>query len=61
MTKKRSNLIAKRLHLTKSKKILRRVCGQNHFNARESRKIVKNKRQDKPLNKNFYQTVKQHI
>ncbi|MBL7141497.1 50S ribosomal protein L35 [Patescibacteria group bacterium] len=53
--------IAKRLKITKNKKILHRTCGQDHFNARESRKITKNKRRNKPLSKSLRKTLKQHL
>ncbi len=60
MTKTRKS-IAKRLKITKNKKILHRTCGQDHFNARESRKITKSKRRYKPLSKNLRKTLKQHL
>ena len=38
--------IAKRFKVKKSGKILKRTCGQGHFNARESGQIKRNKRRD---------------
>jgi large subunit ribosomal protein L35 len=37
---------AKRFTLTGSGKLLRRKAGQDHFNARESGKVKRNKRRD---------------
>jgi len=36
--------IAKRVRITKSKKVLKKKAGQDHFNARESGKKMRNKR-----------------
>lgn len=52
---------AKRLKKTKNKKILHRACGQDHFNAHESRKITKNKRRDKLLSKGISKIIKDYI
>ncbi|HNU95843.1 MAG TPA: 50S ribosomal protein L35 [Candidatus Magasanikbacteria bacterium] len=38
--------IAKRFKVTKNGKILKRVAGQGHFNARETGKENRNKRRD---------------
>ena len=35
---------AKRYKITKKKKIIKRACGQNHFNSRESGKVGRNKK-----------------
>ncbi len=35
---------AKRYKLTKKGKIIKKTAGQNHFNARESGKVTRNKR-----------------
>lgn len=37
---------AKRFIITKSKKVMKRTGGQDHFNARESGKTTRNKRRD---------------
>ena len=42
---------AKRMKRTGSGKIMFRKAGQDHFNARETGKTVKNKRRDVSLNK----------
>lgn len=37
---------AKRFIITKTKKVLKRKCGQDHFNARETGVTKRNKRRD---------------
>lgn len=37
---------AKRVIITKNKKIIKRKAGQNHFNSRESGKVGRMKRRD---------------
>lgn len=54
---KTKQLIAKRIRITKKKKILHRTCGQDHFNARESSKITKNKRRKRKLSKAYHKTI----
>lgn len=39
----------KRVVFTKTNKILVRTAGQDHFNARESGKVTRNKRRDRTL------------
>ncbi|MBL7053844.1 50S ribosomal protein L35 [Patescibacteria group bacterium] len=53
--------IAKRIKKTKSGKLLHKTCGQNHFNAKESGKIKRNKRNKKTLSKSLRKTISQHI
>lgn len=53
--------IAKRFHVTKNKKVLKRKNGQNHFNSRESGKVTKNKRRDVKLNNTDTRNVRQTI
>jgi len=36
--------VAKRFRVTKNKKILKKKCGQNHFNSRETGKVSRLKR-----------------
>jgi len=40
------------------KKIIRRKAGQDHFNARESGKVTKNKRRDRKAHKTTTKTIK---
>ena len=35
---------AKRYKITKKKKIIKRACGQNHYNSRESGNVGRNKK-----------------
>ena len=58
---KTRKLIAKRIKSTKNKKILHRTCGQDHCNAKESRKITKNKRRYKPISKTLKKVIKHHV
>lgn len=43
----------------KKRKIIRRKAGQDHFNARESGKVTKNKRRDVQAHKSNKKTIKQ--
>ncbi len=61
MSNKTRKSIKKRFKITKNKKVFHRNCGQNHLNAKESRKKTKNKRKDKKLSKGFRKTVRQAI
>jgi len=54
---KTKQLIAKRIKITKKKKILHHTCGQDHFNARESSKITRNKRRDRQISKSYQKTI----
>lgn len=49
---------AKRIRTTRTKKMLHRASGQDHFNSRESGKITRNKRRDKGLYFAFHRTVR---
>ena len=48
---------AKRVWKTSTKKIMHRKAGQDHFNARESGKVTRNKRQDQTLSHRMNRTV----
>lgn len=54
---KSSNVVTKRVKITKNKKVLHRACGQNHFNAKESSKVTRNKRLPRQLSKAYRRTV----
>lgn len=49
---------AKRFKLTKADKLKHRKAGQDHFNARESGKIKRNKRRDVDAHKSLAKTIK---
>ena len=59
---KTNKAIAKRFKVTKTGKVLKRCAGQDHFNSRESGKVVRNKRRDVkvPVLKN-QATIKKNI
>ncbi|MBI4599133.1 50S ribosomal protein L35 [Candidatus Uhrbacteria bacterium] len=41
--------LAKRVRITKNGKVMKRYCGQNHFNTRDPGKITRKKRRDVEL------------
>ena len=52
--------IAKRFSIKRSKKgtkIIKRTDGQDHFNARESGKVKRNKRANKSIDKSVHKTI----
>lgn len=49
---------AKRFTITKNKKIKQRKAGQDHFNAREPGKVIRNKRRDISTDKSLGKTIK---
>lgn len=54
--------IKKRIILKKTGKVLKKKAGQSHFNARETGKIKKNKRQNQSLkNKKIVRSIKRFI
>jgi len=59
MKLKTKKLLKKRVKITKKKKVLIRTGGQNHFNSRESGKVKRNKRSDKPISKANVKNIKQ--
>ncbi len=48
---------AKRFKVTKAKKVIKRYCGQDHFNARNTGKITRKKRRDNLLSPTLTKTV----
>ncbi len=59
MTKlKTHKATAKRITITKTKKIKQRKAGQGHFNARESGNTVRQKRRDINTSKTSVKTIK---
>lgn len=51
MKMKTHKALSKRLKLTKTGKALKRHGGQDHFNTRDSGKVVRNKRRDSELSR----------
>ncbi len=58
---KTHNAIAKRFKVTKTGKVLKRVAGQDHFNARESGKTTRNKRRDRTMSESYNKTIKKRV
>ncbi len=53
--------IAKRVKITGKGKVLRRRSGQNHFNAKESGKLIRKKRRDKVVEGVVAKSIKTDI
>jgi large subunit ribosomal protein L35 len=53
--------VAKRFKITKTKKVLKKKAGQDHFNARESGKVKRNKRRITTLSESHAKNVKRFI
>ncbi|PLX24450.1 hypothetical protein C0580_05190 [Candidatus Parcubacteria bacterium] len=58
MKLKTKKIVSKRIKVSSKKKMIIRSGGQDHFNARESSKVTKNKRRDKKLSSANTKTVK---
>ncbi|PIP18072.1 MAG: 50S ribosomal protein L35 [Parcubacteria group bacterium CG_4_10_14_0_8_um_filter_35_7] len=52
--------ISKRFKITGSGKILKRTCGQDHFNTRESGNITRAKRRDREISKTHRKIIAQY-
>jgi len=50
--------VSKRFRVTKTGLVMKKYCGQDHFNARNPGKITRKKRKDVVLSKSFQKTVK---
>lgn len=50
--------VAKRFKVTKTGKVLKRKAGQDHFNSRESGKVVRNKRRLRKMSATQAKTIK---
>lgn len=53
--------IAKRFSLTKTGKMIKRKAGQDHFNAKESGNITRNKRRDVRVDPTLAQNLRKRI
>jgi large subunit ribosomal protein L35 len=58
---KTNKAIAKRVKITKSGKLKIRTGGQDHFNARESGKVGRNKKSDKTVSKANKRNIKRAL
>lgn len=61
MKQKTHKAISKRVRVTKTGKLLKRKSGQDHFNARESGKVTRNKRSDKQVPKTLEKNIKTYL
>jgi large subunit ribosomal protein L35 len=52
---------AKRFKRTKTGKIIKRTAGQNHFNARESGKVGRNKKSDLVMSKTLNHVMRVNL
>jgi len=55
---KTKKAVSKRFKITKTKKVMKRTAGQDHFNARESGKVKRNKRRDSQIAKVDQKNIK---
>lgn len=53
--------IAKRFKVTKTGKVLKRACGQDHFNSREPGKVTRAKRRDVEITSVIADTLKRSL
>jgi len=53
--------VAKRFKITKKGKVLKRTAGQDHFNARETGKTMRNKRRDREMSASLTKTIKKLV
>lgn len=49
--------VRKRFKITKNKKLLKKICGQDHFNSREPGKVTRNKRRLKQISSAFKKNI----
>lgn len=57
---KLSKAISKRIRVTKTGKLIRRKAGQNHFNAKESRRFQRRKRELMHVSASIAKQLKRH-
>lgn len=55
---KTKQAVAKRFKITKKGKVMKRTGGQDHFNARESGRVKRNKRRDAQIAKADQKNIK---
>jgi len=58
---KTNKAIAKRFKITPRGKVLKRVAGQDHFNAREPGKVTRTKRRDVQIKGKLGRNIKKAI
>lgn len=58
---KTSQFFAKRFKITKRKKILHRICGQDHYRSKKSGKIILKKKKEKEISSAYRKIIKSLI
>ena len=58
MKVKTHKALAKRVRVTKTGKVMKRYCGQDHYNTRDPGKITRKKRRDTELSKAHQKAIK---
>jgi len=58
---KTKKAVSKRFKITKNKKVMKRTCGQDHFNARESGNVGRNKKKDGQIAKSDQKNIRSFI
>ena len=61
MAYKTNKTLSKRFKVTKTGKLIKRTCGQDHFNARDNGKKIRNKRRDRKMSEAYAGTIKKLI
>ena len=59
MKQKTRKSYSKRFVVTKKKKVLKRSCGQDHFNARESGNTTRKKRRDTSIHTGWQKLIRE--
>ena len=59
MSLKTHKATANRIRVTKKGKLMKKTCGQDHFNARETGKVTRNKRGVKQMSQSNKKAIKQ--
>jgi len=59
MTIKTHKSLSKRIKITKNGKLIKKMSGRGHFNARESGSVTRAKRANLTLSKVHYENIKQ--
>jgi ribosomal protein L35 len=49
--------VAKRIKITKNKKLLKKTSGQDHFNSREPGKVTRQKRKDRTISNSYKSNI----
>lgn len=61
MKLKTHKTVSKRIRITKKGKVIKRKCGQGHFNSRESATVTRNKRRDLAVSDIYAKNMKRLV